>query len=188
MAFSLRSCSAASFTCSSVAYPTSSQLITSGPLNAQSHFVESYEIRKAENKKLKPKEIRKPFKAESYAQQMLREIVGFDEWMVYRRTNRVIVAGNYNWLIGNVLGNYNKFNPLLRKPDVVRLDGKRKIRKGWQATSFCIISESKEELPYTDKVLAFASHCLNDEKEFYKIANRIGEKIFNKIPECAIFN
>ena len=134
------------------------------------------------------KQGRAPFKSECNAQQLLREVIGFDEWAVYRRTNRLLVRGQRDWLIGNIFGEYNKNRPFSGKPDVVRIDGKAKLNRKWHGTSFCVDPITREELPYTDKVLAFATNCLAEEKEFIKIGNRIGEKIFNKVPECAVFN
>ena len=141
-----------------------------------------------EQERKQRRQFRNSLRAESYAQQLLRTMIGFDGWRVYRRTNRVVVHGKKDWLMGDLFGNYNRFYPLVGKPDVVRIDGRRRLGKGWQTTSFCVVSQSRDDLPYTDKELAFAVYCLNDEDEFYKLANRIGEGIFNQLPECAVFN
>lgn len=133
------------------------------------------------------KQRRKAFRAEARAQVMLREIVGFEQWQVYRRTCRVAIFGKWNWLIGDVFGQYNRAYPMRSKPDVVRVDGRSKLSRRYQTTYFCVEDRAGENIPYTDKVLAFAVHCLNDESGFYKLANRLGERSFNKVPECALF-
>ncbi|KKN27441.1 hypothetical protein LCGC14_0864560 [marine sediment metagenome] len=135
------------------------------------------------------KETRKPFKAESKAQEMLRDLIGFEQWQVYRETNRLAVSGTSLWLIGNLFGSYRKNNPFSSKPDVARIDGKRLLKSGWHATTFCIDPvRTGESLPYTDKVLTFAAACLWDEKGFKKTGNRITEVNFNDLPKSAIFN
>jgi hypothetical protein len=134
------------------------------------------------------KQKRAPFKSECNAQQLLREVIGFEAWKVYRKTNRLLVRGKHDWLIGNVFGEYNKHRPFIGKPDVVRIDGKAKLSSKWHGTSFCVDPIHKESLPYTDKVLAYAAKCLGEEEDFTEIGNRIGERSFNKISKCAIFN
>ena len=130
------------------------------------------------------KEHRQQFKSEANAQQMLQDLIGLEQWAVYRKTNRVLVEGKHFWMIGNVFGKYDKFRPFSGKPDAVRIDAKGKRT---QATSFCVMTSSGE-VPYTDKVISFAIHCSDDEKGFYKTGNRIDEHVFNKLPQCALFS
>ncbi len=135
------------------------------------------------------KALRKPYKAEAKAQEMLRELIGFDQWRIYRATSRLLVNATNQWLIGNLFGHYNKLHPLNHKPDVARIDGKRLGRSGFHATTFCIDPvHVGEQIPYTDKVLTFASNCLWDEVEFKKTGNRIREMNFNELPRCGVFN
>jgi hypothetical protein len=170
------------------------------------------------NKKLAIKQRRAPFASECMAQQLLRDMIGFEQWKVYRRTNRLLVRCTHDWIIGNIFNSYNKFTPFSGKPDVVRIDSRMEFRekagktffgllseKGqkrlgikhkeakevikYQATNFCVIMDNNPEpVPYTDQVIAFASHLVQDDKAFYKTINRLDEKTFNKIPECAVFN
>ena len=127
---------------------------------------------------------RKPLKSESKAQELLRDLIGWDQWKVYRKTNRVILLqGGLYWMIGDIFGNYNKATPFSWKPDVVRIDNPDKL----YATDLCVAQGSGETTPYTDKVITFATHLMADEKEFMRHANRIGEMTFNKMKECAVW-
>jgi hypothetical protein len=56
------------------------------------------------------------------------------------------------------------------------------------ATEFCVDQAGGGHTPFTDKVIAFASHLANDEKEFVKTINRIGELKFKTIKESAIWS
>jgi hypothetical protein len=134
-------------------------------------------------KKVNKKLARKSLKAEAKAQELIKELAGTEQWEVYRRTMRVITKPNkFFWIIGDVFGKYNKFQPFAGKPDVVRIDNDKKL----YATSFCVDQRGGEETPYTDKVVAFLTHLIHDEKEFIKIGNRIDEHKFNKMKECAV--
>lgn len=133
---------------------------------------------------LSKKKKRKPLKAEAKAQQMLQDLIGVDQWRIYRKTNRVLVNKKHKWIIGNIFGKYNKSEPLCGKPDVLRIDGKN--GKGYSATSFCI-DPATRNIPYTDKVISYAIHCVDNELDFYHTGNRIGEQKLNKLPECALF-
>lgn len=128
---------------------------------------------------------RKPLKSESKAQELLRDLIGFEQWQAYRKTNRVLVQqGKLFWIVGDVFGNYNKFTPFSGKPDVVRIDDPKKL----YVTSFCVAQAGREETPYTDKVITFATHLLADLKEFMKHANRLSEHTFNTMKECAVWD
>ena len=138
----------------------------------------------SKNKLPRTKELRKPFKAESKAQMLLREMIGFDQWCVYRKTMRILVKpGKHFWIIGNVFGHYNRFRPLIGKPDVLRIDNQDKLF----VTDFCAIQKHQEETPYTDKVVLFTLNLINDEKKFFKTINRIKEFKLNSMKECALW-
>jgi len=135
--------------------------------------------------KSRRKESRKAFKAESNAQILLREFIDFEQWQTYRRTNRIIVRPNkYFWIVGDIFGNYNKHRPFSGKPDVVRIDNPKKL----YLTDFCVAQGGGESTPYTDKVMSFTLSLIDDEKAFVKTINRIGEKNFNKLKECALWD
>jgi hypothetical protein len=148
---------------------------------------------------------RKRLKAEAKAQDLLRSIIGVEQWRVYRKTNRLILKPNSHfWIIGDYKDSYNKFKPFFGKPDVIRIDNAKKI----YATEFCVdqaggghtpftdkviafashLANDEKEFVKTDKVIAFASHLANDEKEFVKTINRIGELKFKTIKESAIWS
>jgi hypothetical protein len=134
-----------------------------------------------DQKKLK----RKQLKSEAKAQDLLKSMIGGDQWRVYRKTNRVILKPNSHfWIVGNYMGKYNKFDPFTGKPDVIRIDNKKKLH----VTEFCVDQAGGDNTPFTDKVIAFASHLANDEKQFVKTINRIGELKFKTIKKCAIWN
>jgi len=138
-----------------------------------------------ESSKAFRKRLRKPLKAEAKALVLLREMIGYDQWKVYRKTNRILVKpGRYFWMIGNIFGTYNKNHPFSGKPDVVRIDNPKKLH----STSFCVMQFGGEETPYTDKVLLFCLSLIHDEKDFVKTVNRTGEKTFNKMAECAVWD
>ena len=123
---------------------------------------------------------RKPLKSESKAQELLRDLIGFDQWEVYRKTNRVILFRSYlYWMIGDIFGHYNRATPFYGKPDVVRIDNLDKL----YVTDLCVAQGSGETTPYTDKVITFATHLMISEQAFLQNANRIGEKTFNKMKE-----
>jgi hypothetical protein len=133
-----------------------------------------------EEKKLE----RKQLKAEAKAQELLKQIIGLDQWRIYRRSNRVILKPkNHFWIIGNYFEAYKKAKPFDRKPDVIRIDNEKKMH----VTLFCIDQAGGENTPFTDKVVFFASHLIDDEKMFVKTANRIGERTFKTIKESAIW-
>lgn len=52
-------------------------------------------------------------------------------------------------------------------------------------TTFCVDARHNEQTPYTDKVIAFVSHLLEDEKAFFKTANRLRECTLKKLPHMA---
>ena len=152
-------------------------------MHPQTYHFQAPEPQKVRAKTAKKLE-HKPLKSESKAQELLRDLIGFDQWEVYRKTNRVLVRqGKLFWIIGNVFGSYNKFRPFIGKPDVVRIDNSDKL----YATSFCVDQGGGEQTPYTDKVVTFATHLMADLKEFMKHANRIEEKNFNTMKECAVW-
>lgn len=128
------------------------------------------------------KEERKPFKAECRAQMLMQEMIGMDEWRVYRRTARVRVDGDFTWFIGNVLNGYDKFRPQGGKVEVMRIDGN--VGENLLATTFCV-ETTGESVTWTDRVISMAAHCADDEKGFYKTANRIREHRLNGMPEAA---
>jgi hypothetical protein len=131
------------------------------------------------------RERRALLKSEAKAQQLLKEFVGVEQWRVYRRTNRVIAKpGKHFWIIGDVFGTYDKFHPFIGKPDVVRVDDVDKL----YATDFCVMQSGGEKTPYTDKVISFVVHLVNDEPAFIKTINRMGEKKFNEMKECALWD
>ena len=131
------------------------------------------------------KRLRKPLKAEAKAQALLRDMIGYDQWRIYRKTNRIIVKpNNHFWMIGDVFGDYNKSSPFTGKPDVVRIDNAEKL----YATNFCAIQLGGEKTPYSDQVMFFALSLISDEKRFAKTVNRINEKKFKKMKECAVWN
>lgn len=141
------------------------------------------ESKRVNPKKLK-KESRKPFKAECRAQQMLRDIIGVDEWRVYRRTMSLAVVGTYTWLFGNITGGWERRNPYGGHVGVYRVDGASPEGK-CLLTSFCIAPRGWEQMPFTDRVMTLAMFCANDEVAFKNEANRTGEYKFNKPPVCA---
>ena len=154
----------------------------------QHHHITAGSIQRRfkESAKRMRKRLRKPLKAEANAQVLLRDIVGWNQWEVYRKTNRILVKPNKHfWIIGNVFGSYNKRSPFSGKPDVVRIDNPKKL----YATSFCAVqSYSSEATPYTDQVILFILNLIDDETLFLKTVNRMGEKKFNKMKECATWN
>ncbi len=131
---------------------------------------------------------------------LLQQLIGMEQWRIYREANIVAVRGQHVWLIGDIFKSYNKFRPFNGKPDVVRIDKKTpralldivlhgyKVARGERTpfTSFCVITRG-ERTPYTDKVFSYAVQCAHDEQAFYKMANRINESTFKKIPKCAIY-
>lgn len=138
---------------------------------------------------------RKQLKAEAKAQEMMKDLIGVDQWKVYRETNLVAVKGKWVWLIGDYFKNYNKFDPFRGKPDVIRID--KKVKSVWQkffqpdrgtpATKFCVETRTNDVYPYTDKVMSFMVQCAHEEDKFYAMANRIGELNINLIPRCALY-
>jgi len=143
---------------------------------------------KRPNKRQQLKAQRAPYKSECKAQLLLRDLIGFEQWKVYRRTNRVIVIGKHSWIIGNVFGDYHRSQPFLAKPDVVRLDGVRRWRGHYPSTSFCFLDRCNEPIPYTDKVYALVMNLINDEKEFLRTGNRIREQKLKTVPESAVYS
>ena len=136
------------------------------------------------DKEAQEKRKRKQLKSEATAQELLKELIGVKQWEVYRKTNRVILKPNKHfWIIGDIFGNYKKEYPFNGKPDVVRIDNPNKLC----CTSFCVAQGGGDDTPYTDKVVSFAVHLIEDELSFFKTGNRIGEKKFNKMKECAVW-
>ena len=86
-------------------------------------------------------------------------------------------------MIGDVFGSFNKFHPFSGKPDVLRIDDPEKL----YSTSFCVDQLGGENTPYTDKVILFAMHLINNEQSFVKTINRISKRKFNEIKECALW-
>jgi hypothetical protein len=128
---------------------------------------------------------RKRLKAEAKAQDLLKKIIGIDQWRIYRKTDRVILKPQKHfWIIGNYFGRLNKAKPFFGKPDVIRIDNNKKLH----ITEFCVDQAGGENTPFTDKVVFFASHLISNEKEFIKTINRTGEKTLKTIKESAIWN
>ncbi len=73
------------------------------------------------------------------------------------------------------------YDSFCSKPDVIRIDNVDKLHY----TSFCVAQNGGGPTPYTDKVISFATHLINDEKAFVKSINRIREDTLEKMPECA---
>lgn len=128
---------------------------------------------------------RKRLKAEAKAQDLLKQIIGVDQWRIYRKTNRVILKPQKHfWIIGDYFGRHHKAKPFFGKPDVIRIDNNKKLH----ITEFCVDQAGGENTPFTDKVIFFASHLVSNEKEFIKTVNRIGERTLKTIKESAIWN
>jgi hypothetical protein len=127
---------------------------------------------------------RKQLKAEAKAQELLKQIIGLEQWRTYRRSNRVVLKPkNHFWIIGNYFEEYKKAKPFNGKPDVIRIDNDKKLH----VTLFCVAQAGGENTPFTDKVIFFASHLIDNEKMFVEMANRIGERTFKTIKESAIW-
>ena len=121
-------------------------------------------------------------KAENKAILLLQNLLGADQCDIYRKTKRVIVKpGKWFWIIGDAFDSYIEKDPFVSKPDVVRIDNPNKLH----ITTFCVDQRSGGPTPYTDKVIAFASHLMNNEKAFVRTINRIQEKTIGKMMECA---
>jgi hypothetical protein len=169
--FSLATCFTAA-TCAYVGEYVNAHSLGPPPANNRRH--------KKKSKKIN----RKQLKAEARAQMQLRQIIGAEQWAVYRKTNRIICKPKkYFWIIGNYFNTYNKFFPFSGKPDVLRIDNADKL----QITSYCIDQASGNQTPYSDKIIFFTSHLAADEKQFLRMANRLSEKKLNRIKECAIW-
>ena len=193
--FNSSTCCVASACASGGEYFRDLAMFTSGGVGGPYDNIVNHKLGNKQSKKDEQNKQRKEFKSECKAQQLLRVIVGHDQWKVYRKTNLVAVKGNFVWLIGNYFKTYDKFKPFSYKPDVIRID-KPKIWNHFfklnstPATSFCIQtnSQSQDRFPYTDQVVSFMVQCAHEEKEFYKIANRINEITIKTMPECALYD
>ena len=131
-----------------------------------------------ERKELRKKEL----KAENKALLLLQNIIGSEQCDVYRKTHRIVTKpSNFFWIIGDMFNNFKEDKPFYGKPDVIRIDNEKKLH----ITSFCV-DQVGDRTPYTDKVITFATHLINDEKAFVKTINRISESTLKKIDECAL--
>lgn len=134
----------------------------------------SDEERKAQKKKHR--------KAENKAVLLMQNMIGSEQCDVYRKFHRVIVKPNKRfWVIGNISNSFHKDLPFSGKPDVVRIDNAKKLHITW----FCVDQNGGGKTPYTDKVITFASHLMNDEEAFVKTVNRVSEDTLDKMYECA---
>ena len=134
----------------------------------------------------KPKklDIKKNLKAEAKACELISDLIGDEQAVVYKKTKRIITKpGKFFWIVGNVFQDRIYHDPFDGKPDVVRLDNEKKL----YYTSFCVDQLIRERTPYTDKVISFATNLILNEKEFKKTINRISEGKFNSIKECALW-
>jgi hypothetical protein len=134
----------------------------------------------------KPKklDIKKNLKAEAKACELIADLIGDEQASIYKKTKRIITKpGKYFWIVGNVFQDRIYHDPFDGKPDVVRIDNEKKL----YYTSFCVDQLVREQTPYTDKVISFATNLVLNEKEFKKTINRISEGKFNKIKECALW-
>lgn len=140
------------------------------------------EKRRVRNEK---KLYRKRLKAEAKAQDLLKSMIGLEEWKTYRPTNRVILKPNKHfWIVGDYFGSYDKSKPFSGKPDVIRIDNQKKMH----ITTFCVDQFGGDDTPFTDKIIFFVTHLAADENLFVKTINRIGEKTLNSVKECAVWN
>jgi len=134
----------------------------------------------------KPKkvDIKKNLKAEAKACELIADLIGNEQAAIYKKTKRIITKpGKYFWIVGNVLQDRIYHDPFDGKPDVVRVDNEKKL----YYTRFCVNQLVREQTPYTDKVISFATNLVLNEKEFKKTINRISEGKFNSIKECALW-
>lgn len=123
--------------------------------------------------------------SEAKATQLLGDFVLSGQGNVYEKTKRVIACpGKHFWIIGNLTKSYHKDHPFSGKPEVYRLDNLKKLH----VTSFCVAQKGSDPTPYTDKVIAFAMHLIEDEGAFIKTINRIRESTLKEIPECAVWD
>ena len=138
---------------------------------------------------------KKKLKAECKAQLLIQDIIGLDEWKKYRKTGVIGVYGKRLWLIGDIFQKHDRFNPFVGKPGVVRVDQRFTGRiegpiTGLKVpvTDFCIYAHSREQTPYSDKVISCVVQCAYDEKGFNKTANSMGERLLKKIPEHGAYD
>lgn len=129
-------------------------------------------------------DLEKREKAEKKALLLMQNIIGSKQCDAYRQWYRVIAKpSKYFWIIGDIFGKGRKHLPPIIKPDVVRLDDSEKL----YYTSFCVQQDHASWTPYTDQVISFTMHLLNNENDFVKRINRITEDIFKKMLKCAVF-
>ena len=134
----------------------------------------------------KPKkiDIKKNLKAEAKACELMYDLIGNEQAEIYKKTKRIITKpSKYFWIVGNVFNDRIYHDPFDGKPDVVRIDNEKKL----YYTSFCVDQLVREQTPYTDKVISFATNLTLDERKFKKTINRISEGKFNKMEECALW-
>ena len=126
---------------------------------------------------------KKQKKAENKAILLLQNMIGVAECDLYRQFYRIsLKPAKFMWIIGNVFDSFRKDRPFRRGPDVVRIDNEKKCH----VTSFCVDQAGNGgQTPYTDKVIAFCSHLINDEKAFVSKINRIREITWQKLPKAA---
>jgi len=130
-------------------------------------------------------QLKKNKKAENKAILLMQNIIGSQQCDVYRKTYRVIVKpSKWFWVIGNVFDSYHEENPFYSKPDVIRVDNPKKLH----ITYFCVDQKGGGPTPYTDKVITFTAHLMNNEKSFVRTINRLGEKTLDEMPECALYS
>jgi hypothetical protein len=135
------------------------------------------------SKEERKKAEKKHRKAENKAVLLLQNLIGSDQCDAYRKTHRIITKpGKFFWIIGDVFNFLKGDAPFSGKPDVVRVDNEKKLH----ITSFCV-AQVGGQTPYTDKVIAFVTHLINDERAFVKTINRIRESTLKKMDECAVW-
>jgi len=110
-------------------------------------------------------ELRKKFKAEHKAMELLTDLLEPDQIEVYKRTGRVLVKGNeFDWLIER----YKQYGKDEFAPyDNVHI---KKIKSG-KIHDLCVSQRKQMELPTTDRVIGFALMAKANEKAFDKEAN-----------------
>ena len=91
--------------------------------------------------------------AEDRALELLADIIGEDQMLLYKETGRLVVHGEkHDWL-------------LRKGKTILKLNSK-------EARDFCVHLKDRHSYPETDNIISLALRLKQDEKEVEKIANR----------------
>jgi len=91
--------------------------------------------------------------AEDLALELLSDIIGEDQMLIYKETGRIVVHGQkHDWL-------------LRKGRTIVKLEGDKAI-------GYCVHLRDRQSYPETDNIIALALHLKTNEERLEKTANR----------------